>query len=166
MATVVREGLLGCDGFRLESPKGLVGWIEETWLGPGDQPAAFAVRTTDGREALLLAEDVASVSVESELLLMRSGARLLELDVPRVNVPVGNGLSASWRTTGRVLDPPDPPGLGARALLAFRPWRLAPQSRPEAERPFWVTLVLVYAALTVIVGLLIGLDFLAARLAI
>jgi hypothetical protein len=165
VATVIREVLHGCDGFRLESPDGLVGWIEETWFGPGDQPAAFAVRTTDGREALLLAEDVASVSAESELMLMSESARLLELDVPRVNVPVGNGLSASWRTTGRILDPPDPPGLRARALLAFRPWRLAPPSRPEAETPFWVTLVLVYAAISAIVGLLIGLCFLAAALA-
>jgi hypothetical protein len=165
MATVIHTNLLGCDGFRLESPEGLVGWVEETWLGPGDEPAAFAVRTTDGREALLLVEDVATVAHESELLHMRPEARLLELDVPRVEVHPGLGVAASWRTTGRVLEPPDPPGLGARALLAFRPWRLAPPSRPEAERPFWVTLVVAYVALTVIVGLLIGLDFLAAALA-
>ena len=105
MATVVRHELLGCDGFRLESPKGLVGWVEETWLGPGDDPAAFAIRTTDGREALLLAEDVARVSAESELVQMRAGARLLELDVPRLQTSPSNGPTASWRTTGNVLEP-------------------------------------------------------------
>jgi hypothetical protein len=165
MATVVRHELLGCDGFRLESPKGLVGWVEETWLGPGDDPAALAVRTTDGREALLLAEDVARVSSESELLLMRAGARLLELDVPRLETSPSNGLSASWRTTGNVLEPPDPPGAAARALLAIRPWRLTPPHRPGAERPILLTVVALYAVLTLIVLLLIGLDFLAARLA-
>ena len=165
MATLMRPELLGCDGFRLESPKGLVGWVEETWLGPDDDPAAFAIRMTDGREGLLLAEDVAHVSAESELLLMRAGARLLELDVPRLQASPSNGPSASWRTTGNVLEPPDPPGVAARALLAIRPWRLTPPHRPEAERPFWVTLVAVYAALTLIVLLLVGLDFLAASLA-
>jgi hypothetical protein len=165
MATAVRQSLAGCEGFRVESPDGLLGWVEEPWYGPGDEPAAFAVRTTDGRDALLLAEDVATVAAESELLCMRAGALLLELDVPRVTDPAGNGLSASWRTTGNVLVPPDPPGLGARAMLAFRPWRLAPPSRPGAERPFWVTLVVAYVALAVIVGVLIGLDFLAASLA-
>ncbi len=165
MATLLRHELLGCDGFRLESPKGLVGWVEETWLGPGDDPAAFAIRTTDAREALLLVEDVARVSSESELLQMRAEARLLELDVPRLETSPSNGPSASWRTTGNVLEPPDPPGVAARALLAIRPWRLTPPHRPEAERPFWVTLVAVYAALTLIVLLLIGLDYLAASLA-
>jgi hypothetical protein len=165
MATVVRHQLLGCDGFRLESPKGLVGWVEEAWLGPGDDPAAFAIRTTDGREALLLAEDVARVSSESELLLMRAGARLLELDVPRLEASPSNGPAASWRTTGNVLEPPDPPGVVTRALLAIRPWRLTPPHRPEAERPIWVTVVALYAVLALIVLLLIGLAFLAASLA-
>ena len=166
MATVVRHELLGCDGFRLESSKGLVGWVEETWLGPGDDPAAFAIRTTDGREALLLAEDVARVSAESELVQMRAGARLLELDVPRLQTSPSNGPTASWRTTGNVLEPPDPPGVATRALLAIRPWRLTPPHGPEAERPFWLTVLALYAVLALIVLLLIGLDFLAAGLAV
>jgi hypothetical protein len=165
MATVVRHELLGCDGFRLESAKGLVGWVEETWLGPSDDPAAFAIRTTDGREALLLTEDVARVSAESELVQMHAGARLLELDVPRLESSPSNGPAASWRTTGNVLEPPDPPGVAARALLAIRPWRLTPPHRPEAERPVWVSVVALYAVLALIVLLLIALAFLAASLA-
>ena len=77
-----------------------------------------------------------------------------------------NGLAASWRTTGAPLEPlPEPPGAIDRRLLEIRPWRLAPPPKPEAERPLWLTLVGVYTALTVIVGLVIGLDFLVAWLA-
>jgi hypothetical protein len=165
MATVVRHELLHCEGFRIESADGLVGWVEETWFGPDDQPAAFAVRTIDGRDALLLAEDVGTVFHETEHVVMTADARLLELDVPRLTSASGEGLAASWRTTGNVLEPPDPPGLATRLLLDLRPWRLTPPPRAEVERPLWVTLTLVYVALTVIVGLLIGLDFLAAALA-
>ena len=75
-----------------------------------------------------------------------------------------NGLSASWRTTGEPLELPDPPGLVDRALLATRPCRLAPPPRPEKSRPLWMTLVVLYASLALIAGLLIGLDFLVAWL--
>src|SRR5439155_995256 len=44
MATVVQHRLLGCDGFRVESPEGLLGWIEETWLGPSREATAVADR--------------------------------------------------------------------------------------------------------------------------
>jgi hypothetical protein len=165
MATVLRQDLLGCEGFGLEAPNGLIGWVEETWLGPGDQPAAFAIRLTDGRDGLLLVEDVLNVVPESERVLMRPEARLLELDVPRLDPTASDGLTASWHATGSVLEPPPPPGLTTRLLLPLRPWRLSGPRRPEAERPLWVTLALVYLALTVVVGFLIGLDFLAASLA-
>lgn len=164
MATVVRHELAGCEGFRLESPEGLVGWVEETWLGIADEPVALAIRLIDGRDGLLLAEDVDAVVRQNELLVMRAGARLLELELPHVQTASADGLSASWRTTGELLELPDPPGLVARTLLAVRPWRLSPPPRPAEERPLWLTLVEMYAALTVIVGLLIGLDFLVAWL--
>ena len=165
MATVVRHELAGCEGFRLESAQGLVGWVEETWLGSAEEPVALAIRVIDGRDGLLLAEDVEAVSRDDELLVMRGGARLLELELPHVQTASAGSISASWRTTGELLELPDPPGLVARALLAVRPWRLAPPPRPAAERPLWLTLVEVYAVLTVIVVLLIGLDFFVAWLA-
>jgi hypothetical protein len=166
MATTVRHDLLACEGFRLESPDGLLGWIEETWLGGSGEPVALAIRTVDGRDGLLLAEDVEAVAHESEFLTMRAGARLLELEVPRVDTASSNGLAASWRTTGATLDPPpEPPGAIDRALLGIRPWRLAPPPKPEAERPLWLLLVTLYAALTVIVCLVIGVSFLAAHFA-
>ena len=163
MATVVRHELAGCEGFRIESERGLAGWVEETWLGAADEPVALAIRLIDGRDGLLLAEDVGTVLREHELLIMRAGARLLELELPRV-LATNNGLSAAWRTTGEPLELPDPPGLVDRALLAIRPWRLAPPPRSATTRPLWMTLLVLYASLAFIACLLVGLDFLVAWL--
>lgn len=165
MATFVRGDLAGCEGFRLESSEGLLGWVEETWLSASNEPVAFAIRTVDGREGLLLAEDVDAVARDFELVTMRGEARLLALDLPRVETASANGLSASWRTTGELLDPPpEPPGAIDRALLAIRPWRLAPPPRPGEERPVWQQIVVLYSSLALIVLFVIGLSFLVARL--
>jgi hypothetical protein len=166
MATVVRHGLLGCEGFRLESLDGLLGWVEETWLGPSGEPVALAIRTVDGRDGLLLADDVRLIDGEGEALTMRSEARLLELGMPRVETASSNGLVASWRTTGAPLDPPpEPPGPVDRALLAIRPWRLAPPPRPGIERPMWLQVAVLYTSLALIVLTVIALCFLIAWLA-
>jgi hypothetical protein len=61
-----------------------VGFVGEVWLGPGDEPKAFAVRTTEGRHGLLLADDVLALSPEDETVVLRPGARLLELQPPRL----------------------------------------------------------------------------------
>jgi hypothetical protein len=167
MATVVPDRLLGCDGFCVDSPEGLLGWVEETWLGPSREPTALAIRTIDGRRGLLVAGEIETVVSERELVVMRRGGRLLELDVPRVEVASVDGaavVSASWQTTGEMLELPPPPGPMRRALLAFRPWRLAPPPRPDAERPLWQTVAVLYTSLALIVTLLIGLAFLVARL--
>jgi hypothetical protein len=164
VATVQRHDLLGCDGFRLESPVGLLGWVEETWLGSSGDPAALALRTLDGRRALLLAEHVDRVLPESEVVLMHRDGRLLELGVPRLEAqPADGSVSASWRTTGEVLEAPQPPGLWRQAMLALRPWRLSPPPVPEAERPLWQLVVVLYMALGVLVGLVITIAFVAAH---
>lgn len=166
MATLVRHDLLPCDGFRVETRERLLGWVEEPWLGSGGEPVALAIRTIDGRDGLLRAEDVELVDRDGESLTMRAEARLLELDVPRVDNASSNGLAASWRTTGAPLEPlPEPPGAVDRALLAIRPWRLAPPPRPGIERPLWLQIAVLYAALAAIVLLVIGLCFLVAELA-
>jgi hypothetical protein len=166
MATVVRHELLGCEGFRLESHDGLLGWVEETWLGASEEVVAIAIRTIDGRDGLLLAEDVELVDRDGESLTMRSEARLLELGVPHVDTASSNGLAATWRTTGSPLEPmPEPPGAVDRALLAIRPWRLAPPPRPGIERPLLLQIAVLYTALAVIVLVVIGLCFLVARIA-
>src|SRR5438128_2317934 len=111
MARVAEHTLAGCEGFRLESQHGLLGWVEETWLGASAEPVALAIRTIDGRDGLLLAEEVEIVNREREVLTMRADSRLLELDVPRVDTASPNGLAASWRSTGAALEPlPEPPG--------------------------------------------------------
>jgi hypothetical protein len=97
--------------------------------------------------------------------VMRGDARLLELDAPRLDPASQNGLAASWRTTGELLEPPDPPGAFDRALLAVRPWRLAPPPAPGVERPLWLQLTVLYTCLTLVVGLITALAFLAAHLA-
>jgi hypothetical protein len=168
MATVPMESLLECDGFRIESPDGLLGWVEETWLGPGCEPTALAVRTVDGRRALLVARELDRVVPESGFLVVRRGARLLELDVPRVELEPADGapvVSASWRTTGETLEPPTPPGILGRTWLAFRPWRLAPPPRNEAERPLLELVAILYTVVAVLVMLVIALAFLIAWIA-
>jgi hypothetical protein len=166
MATTAKHQLAGCEGFRVESVDGLLGWVEETWLDASSEPVALAVRSVDGRDGLLVAEDVETVVFEHEELTMRTGARLLALEPPRVDTASSNGLAASWRTTGAPLEPlPEPPGAVEHALLAIRPWRLTPPPRPDTERPLWVTLAGLYTALAVVVGTVIGLCFLIAWLA-
>ena len=167
MATVARDDLAGCEGFRLESPVGLLGWVEEIWLGPAGEPAALAIRTIDGRDGLLVAQEVETVVPESELVVMRRDGRLLELDVPRIERAPSDGtrrLSASWRTTGETLELPWPPGPFRRLMLALRPWRLAPPPRVGADRPLWQVIAVLYTTLAVIVGLVIAAAFIVARL--
>lgn len=167
MATTVRHELLGCDGFRIESDQGLIGWVEETWLGSSREPAAFAIHLVDGRRGLLLASEVESVVAERELVHMNDHGRLLELDVPRfesASLAGGPVVAASWHTTGVTLEPPAPPGPVQRALLSVRPWRLAAPPTPVADRPLWQLVAILYTSLALIVGLVIGLAFLAARL--
>ena len=138
MATMSRDVLLQCDGFCVDGEGGPIGWVEETWLGPAGEAAALAVRTIDGRDGLLLVEDVDAARYENEVVLIRSEGRLLELDVPRLeSTGKDSALTASWRTTGEVLDPPLPPGMFRHALLALRPWRLAPAPWPSQSRAYW-----------------------------
>lgn len=167
MATVVPDRLLGCDGFRVESREGLLGWVEEAWLDPSGEQAALAIRTIDGRRGLLVSGEIETIVLEDELVVMRRGGRLLELDVPHVEKALVEGvpvLSASWETTGEVLEPPPPPGPIRRALLRLRPWRLAPPSGPVKERPLWQLVAVLYLSLALIVAFVIGLAFLVARL--
>jgi hypothetical protein len=115
----------------------------------------------------LVAGEIDTVVPESELVVMHRGGRLLGLDVPQVQIASVDGapvVSASWQTTGQVLEPPLPPGPVRRALLVLRPWRLAPPPRPEAERPLWQLVAVLCTSLALIVTLVTGLAFLVARL--
>jgi hypothetical protein len=161
MAVVPRERLDACDGFRVESGPGLIGWVEETWLGTGDEPAALAVRTFDGRRGLVLADDVETVLEEDETVVVRPAARLLELAAPHLE-PAGSQPLASWRTTGATLEPPTPPGRLRAVLLAHRAWH--PAARPTApeERPIWQIALVLYAGIAVLAGTFIAVAFAVA----
>jgi hypothetical protein len=148
VATVLQHQLLGCDGFRVESTSGLLGLVEETWLEPTGEPTALAIRTPDGRRGLLVAADVDAVVSSNELVHMRPQGRVLELDVPRVET--GSSLSASWRTTGQVLEVLPSAGM---------------ERGRGTERPLWQVVAVLYAGVAMVVGLVMALAFLAAYLA-
>ncbi len=141
MATVAE--LQSCDGFTVEAPGGLLGYVEETWLDGSDHPGALAVRTCDGRRALLPAD-----------------VRLLELDAPRIASSDGT-LAAAWRTTGAVVKPaagaeeaqPSAAVVAARAATAVK------------DRPLAQTVALALGFLVALISFEIGLAFLAAYLA-
>ena len=133
-----------CDGFHVDARVGQVGVVEETWLDEDGHPVALAVRSDAGR-ALLLAEDVVDVDPDAREVIVRPSARLLELDLPRLEQRDG-APTASWRTTGAVF-PIEPTGSpGAEGTV---PWRLAAK---------------LVAGIAVILGVQMGLAFLVAYL--
>lgn len=169
MATIEVERLHGCDGFRVETPRGLLGWVEEAWLGPDEEPAALALRLLDGRRGLLLAGDVEAIVPDREEVHVRGPARVLELGPPHVELAAVDGatptrLAASWQTTGELLEPPEPPGKLRHALLQLRPWRLAPPARNGDERSVWHALALLFPALGLLIAFEITLAFTIAYL--
>src|SRR5438067_10577616 len=131
----VAARLRASDGFRVESPRGRLGVVEEVWVGDGGEPEALAVRTVDGRHGLVLVEDVDAVLVDEEQVVVEEPT-LLELEQPHVDGR-GNGgsprLTASWATTGEVLPLPEP---GARLHLPFTNTRMdAAAPQVFVERP-------------------------------
>ena len=160
MAIMSHDVLLQCDGFCAESADGPIGWVEETWLGPSDEPAALALRLVDGRRGLLPAEDVDAVVPERERVVMRAGARILELGAPHL---VRDG-AASWEVTGELVVPPERPALAGQALLELRPWRLRPARTRDGEQPIARTLAFLLSGIALLVGLEIAVAFTVAYL--
>ena len=158
MATVTRtnEQLRETDGFRLGSSQGTVGSVEEVWLDDADEPCALAVRTQDGRRALLFAGDVVAVQREQRWVVVGDGPALLELAPPHL-VSTGDGtgarISASWTTTGASIP------TEARPARRLRPPRTAAAPAPEREGSLWLAVSVLYAFIAVFVAALIGLAF-------
>jgi hypothetical protein len=156
------------DGFRIESDDGLLGWVEETWLGAEDEPNALALRLLDGRRALVLATDIESVVPEREYVSVRGGARMLELAAPQIERLALDGgpprITASWQTTGELIRPPKPPGKLRHALLELRPWRLAPPPAPSGEQSVGKALIVMLPLLGLLIALEITLAFVVAYL--
>jgi hypothetical protein len=152
---VSREDLRACDGFGVESAEGTIGWVEEVWLDDADEPEALAIRTTEGRRALLRVDDIESLDTEYGWVVVGPEPRLLELDAPRVD----GSLVASWGTTGNVLPVPSAPGLADRVLRRSRPRR----ARRE-ERPIWQVVGVLYGVLVLLIVGFMTLAFLVAYL--
>jgi hypothetical protein len=145
------------EGFDLESAEGAIGRVEEIWLGPGEEPQAVAIRMTDGSRALLLDEGVVAVDRDHHRIVVRPHPGLLELDPPRLESTGGRPV-ASWATTGAVihLEPPSTP----RVQQAF------PRQVPNMdERPLWQLVVTLYAAVALIVVVVVALVFVVSWIA-
>jgi hypothetical protein len=166
MRTVARSRLQGCDGFRVNAPRGLIGWVEETWLGPDDEPAGLALRLLDGRGGFVLAENVRAVVPESEEIVLVDGASILELAPPRLERTVESDepIAAAWTTTGELLAPPQAPGPVREALLRHRRWRLAPPPATPGEAPPWQAIAGLLMVVAFLVVFEIALAFTVARL--
>jgi hypothetical protein len=158
--------LQGCDGFRVDAPRGLIGWAEEIWLGPDSEPAGFALRLLDGRRGFVLAEDVQAAVPEREEIVLVDGASILELGMPRLERTVESDevIAAAWATTGELLAPPQPPGPLRQALLSHRRWRLAPPPATPGEAPPWQAIAGLLMAVALLVALEITLAFSIAHL--
>lgn len=166
MATA-SEQLRSADGFLVESSEGDVGRVEEVWLDDEGEPRALALQTTDGRHALLRAEDVLAVDREQHWVVVRPGQELLELEAPRMRASDG-GVAATWRTTGTVVPAPSRPRW--RWPLHVPHWtshphpKVAAVGRRLSRLPPWAAIAVLYGSLALIVGFVITLAFVVARL--
>jgi hypothetical protein len=167
---VTTRDLRSCEGFRVESSECSIGCVEETWFGPSGEGEAVAVRTTDGRRALLLARDVLAVSAQQASVVAVPDVRLLELDGPRIQAVRGDGgrsrLAASWTKTGAVPVPPPRSGPLRRVALGLGRMQVRSTSRGGAgvERPIWQVIAVLYGGIALLIGSVIALSFLVADL--
>jgi hypothetical protein len=153
------EQLWRSEGFAVESPAGLIGWVEEVWLDERSRPCALALCMVDGRRALLLTEQVVAVDEERQWIVVEYQPPLLELDAPRLTTSEGGGqLRASWVTTGERLVAPTRSG---RLPLGVRLWLRRPRLglTNGGEWPLWKTVVVLYATIALLLLLMITLAF-------
>jgi hypothetical protein len=161
MAIQIERTLDNCDGFEVLTPRGFVGWVEETWVDRHDNPTAFALRISDGRRGLLIADAVLDCVRERRSLLVSSDVRVLELEPPHIDA--GGALFATWRPTGEAIDLPEPPGPVRHAVVDRLHRPVVPNDATRhGDRPLWEVLAILYSCLGVLAITLIGLDFLIA----
>jgi hypothetical protein len=146
------------EGYTVEAPEGALGWVEEVWLDERREPRALAVRTVDGRRALLLAEQVTAVDQEHGWVVAETDPRLLELDPPRLTEARDGRLTASWTTTGTTLEPP---AAVAQLPLAIRVRPAPAQRRPATgtDWPLAKTVAVLYGTIALLIAFMITLAF-------
>jgi hypothetical protein len=137
------------DGFRVVTPGGRIGWVEEMWLDDEGETTAVAVRLPDARRGLLVRDDIDEILPEELTIAVRPDARLLELEPPHLDVGVDGALTASWSTSGNAL-----------ALPELPPTTTVVQSPASSEPSFFKTVTVLYAGLFVIACTLTALCFL------
>jgi hypothetical protein len=149
-----------CDGYGVETPVGVVGWVEEMWLDDRDDPTALAVRLLDGRRGLLVQDQITEVSHDHRAVTIASDARILQLEPPHVQ---GNGGTpvASWAASGAALELPEPAGLvrGAFAGLHRPPVPKAPEDAGDSTLR---TILAMFIGIAIIGVAVIALDILVA----
>jgi hypothetical protein len=158
LSPIPNAELYETEDFVVESADGPIGRVDEVWLGAHDEPEALAIRTIDGRRALLLSEEVRSVDREYRWVVVRPEPALLELDAPRLAASSdGNSLhiAATWTTTGARIT--------ARAPSRLE-WLLrgaAPTKRlRRGQRPVWQAVAILYGGVALAALLLTALAFL------
>jgi hypothetical protein len=169
MATIAERSrqLRETEGVLVVSREGAIGRVEEIWVDEANRPRALAVRTNDGRHALLLGEDVVAVQHEQGWVVAPSRPTLLELKSPRLSTVADGGsseprIAASWQTTGAIL--PAAPRPTRRWRLPFPDLRRSAVRPDSIERPLWRTGATLYAVLVFVVAFVITLAFVIARL--
>jgi hypothetical protein len=66
-----------CEGFRVESPDGFVGWVEEVWLGAEHEPEVLVLQGPQGRRLLSLAGEDVRVDPRRERIVLDSTPELI-----------------------------------------------------------------------------------------
>src|SRR5262249_24017873 len=127
---------------------------EETWLDDRDHPAAFAIRTADGRRGLLRADAVRAVDPDAQELLVSAGVILRGLQAPRVQRLEDDPI-ASWQATGTV----EQAATAAHARPSAPALAAARMATKRHERPIWQTIAFALACLATLILFEIGLDF-------
>jgi hypothetical protein len=157
LAPARQSALLRCDGFAVVTAEARVGSVEEIWLDSRGEPTGLAIRTGAGERGLVLADDVAAVDQERRWVVVDPDVRVLELEPPRLvqGVHGSRRFEAAWTTSGDTLAVRPPP----RARV-----RRPQQARPDP--PLVRSIVLLYAALTVVVALIMALAFLVPYLVV
>jgi hypothetical protein len=150
MATVAQ--LQTCDGFTVESPAGCLGWVEETWLGADGHPAALAMRTSDGRRALLPAEEVLAVDPDAQEVLVGPDVDLLALEPPRLT---GED-TATWSATSEHVIATAGPAHAVPELPALAAARAATS---PSDRGVWRSIAIALGCIATLVAVEIGLSF-------
>ena len=150
MATVAQ--LQTCDGFTVEGPDGCLGWVEETWLGADGHPAALAVRTCDGRRALLRADAVLAVDPDAQEVLVGEDADLRALEPPRLT----SADTATWHATGEHLTARAAAAHAAPHAPALAAARAATSQR---DRTVFRAIAIALGCIAALVAFEIGLAF-------